>query len=231
MYDYSRQQQMAQAQERRANSFILALIAFLTIGFAIALRVRWIAKKRKEEKKQLLNTYHLALDELDKIKRETEVLRNATSTNRETDQLLKEKVEQIEELETLVDQLKKQVGESESITIKQKLEDTEIVKSFHSMADYHNGNTPRTATAKEWGTLMETIRSCHPTFYFFLQSHKLSDLKQKVCILSYLGFDNTAIETLTNANKGSISNARKSLAQELFHLTSARELNGYLRGI
>ena len=231
MYDYSRQQQMAQAQERRANSFKLALIAFLTIGFAIALRVRWIAGKRKEEKKHLLNTYHLALDELDKIKRETEVLRNATSTNRETDQLLKEKVEQIEELETLVDQLKKQVGESESITIKQKLEDTEIVKSFHSMADYHNGNTPRTATAKEWGTLMETIRSCHPTFYFFLQSHKLSDLKQKVCLLSYLGFDNTAIETLTNANKGSISNARKSLAQELFHLTSARELNGYLRGI
>ena len=231
MYDYSRQQQMAQAQERRANSFILALIAFLTIGFAIALRVRWIAKKRKEEKQHLLNTYHLALDELDKIKRETEVLRNATSTNRETDQLLKEKVEQIEELETLVDQMKKQIGETESITIKQKLEDTEIVKSFHSMAEFYDGNTPRTATAKEWGTLMETIRSCHPTFYFFLQSHKLSDLKQKVCILSYLGFDNTAIETLTNANKGSISNARKSLAQELFHLSSARELNGYLRGI
>ena len=231
MYDYSRQQQMAQAQERMANSFKLALIAFLTIGFAIALRVRWIAKKRKEEKKQLLNTYHLALDELDKIKRETEVLRNATSTNRETDQLLKEKVEQIEELETLVDQMKKQIGETESITIKQKLEDTEIVKSFHSMAEFYDGNTPRTATAKEWGTLMETIRSCHPTFYFFLQSHKLSDLKLKVCLLSYLGFDNTAIEALTNANKGSISNARKSLAQELFHLTSARELNGYLRGI
>ena len=231
MYDYSRQQQMAQAQERRANSFKLALIAFLTIGFAIALRVRWIAKKRKEEKKQLLNTYHLALDELDKIKRETEVLRNATSTNKETAQLFREKVEQIDELETLVDQMKKQIGETESITIKQKLEDTEIVKSFHSMAEFYDGNTPRTATAKEWGTLMETIRSCHPTFYFFLQSHKLSDLKQKVCILSYLGFDNTAIETLTNANKGSISNARKSLAQELFHLTSARELNGYLRGI
>ncbi len=95
MYDYSRQQQMALAQERRANSFKLALIAFLTIGFAIALRVRWIAKKRKEEKKQLLNTYHLALDELDKIKRETEVLRNATSTNKETAQLFREKVEQI----------------------------------------------------------------------------------------------------------------------------------------
>ncbi len=231
MYDYSRQQQMAQAQERRANSFKLALIAFLTIGFAIALRVRWIAKKRKEEKKQLLNTYHLALDELDKIKRETEVLRNATSTNRETDQLLKEKVEQIEELETLVDQMKKQIGESESITIKQKLEDTEIVKSFHSMAEFHNGIAPGTVTSKEWGILMETIRSCHPKLYFFIQNHKLSDLKLKVCVLSYLGFDNTAIETLTNANKGSISNARKSLAQELFHLTSARELNGYLRGI
>ena len=231
MYDYSRQQQMAQAQERKANSFKLALIAFLTIGFVVALRVRWIAKKRKEEKKHLLNTYHLALDELDKIKREAEILRIATSTNKETAQLFREKVEQIDELETLVDQMKKQIGETESITIKQKLEDTEIVKNFHSMADYHNGNTPRTATAKEWGTLMETIRSCHPTFYFFLQSHKLSDLKQKVCILSYLGFDNTAIETLTNANKGSISNARKSLAQELFHLTSARELNGYLRGI
>jgi len=231
MYDYSRQQQMAQAQERRANSFKLALIAFLTIGFAIALRVRWIAKKRKEEKKQLLNTYHLALDELDKIKRETEILRNSTSTNKETDQLLKEKVEQIEELETLVNQMKKQIGETESIIIKQKLEDTEIVKNFHSMAEFHNGIAPRTATSKEWGTLMETIRSCHPKLYFFIHNHKLSDLKLKVCVLSYLGFDNTAIEALTNANKGSISNARKSLAQELFKLTSARELNGYLRGI
>ena len=231
MYDYSHQQQMAQTQERRANNFKLALIAFLTIGFAIALRVRWIAKKRKEEKKQLLNTYHLALDELDKIKREAEILRIATSTNKETDQLLKEKVEQIEELETLVDQLKKQVGETESIIIKQKLEDTEIVKNFHSMAEFHNGIAPRTATSKEWGTLMETIRSCHPKLYFFIHNHKLSDLKLKVCVLSYLGFDNTAIEALTNANKGSISNARKSLAKELFNLTSARELNGYLRGI
>ena len=63
----------------------------------------------------------------------------------------------------------------------------------------------------------------------FLQMSSARDMI--VCILSYLGFDNAEISTLTKASLNSISNARTSLARELFNLRSARELNRYLHEI
>ena len=229
MYDYSRQHQIAQEQEHRANNLKLLLIILLAIVLVVALRFHWIFYKRKEEKQQLLNTYYLSLDELEKTKHEADILRHSALENEASKELLKDKEEQIEELELLVANMKEQIGETESIIRKQKLEESEIVKLFHFIAEPHHKNVPRAATTGEWDTLMETIRSHHPNFYYFIQKQELSELKQKVCILSYLGFDSSLIVILTNANKGSVSNARKSLAQELFHLNSARELNGYLR--
>ncbi len=229
MYDYSRQQRIAQAQEHRVNKLRLMLISLLAVCLIIALRVHWIISKKKEEKQTLLNKYYLSLDELEKTKHEAVILRNSVLENEATKELLRDKEEQIEELEVLVLEMKEQIGETESINRRQELEGSEIVKKFHAIAESHNKNVPRAATSEEWETLIDTIRGNHPVFYYFVQKQEFSDLKRKVCILSYLGFDSSLIAILTNANKGSISNARKSLAQELFHLNSARELNGHLR--
>ena len=231
MYDYSRQQQLAQEQQQRANNFQLALIFFICIGLAVLFRVRHIARKRQEEKQHLLNTYHLTLGELERTKREAEILEHTAALNEDTNELLMEKVEQIKELEALIAKMKEQIGETESILLKQRLEESDIVQTFHEIAEYHQGKKPREATTEEWDIMIETILSCHPTFYFFIQKHDLSNLKLKVCILTYLGFDNTAIEALTKANKGSISNARIALAKELFNLKSAHDLNTHLRAI
>jgi len=229
MYDYQRHERIAQAQEHRVNKLRLMLISLLAVCLIIALRVHWIISKKKEEKQTLLNKYYLSLDELEKTKHEAVILRNSVLENETTKELLRDKEEQIEELEVLVLEMKEQIGETESINRRQELEGSEIVKKFHAIAESHNKNVPRAATSEEWETLIDTIRGNHPVFYYFVQKQEFSDLKRKVCILSYLGFDSSLIAILTNANKGSISNARKSLAQELFHLNSARELNGHLR--
>ena len=239
MYDYSRQQQNAQRQEQKANGFRLALLTFVAFSIILAILVLWTFQKKKEEKRKLLESYHNVLEELTQAEHDTELLKQSLSKKEVTKKLIEEKEKQIQQLTKTINGLQKQIGLSPEIVHRQDLKEAEIVRTFHSLAcsSYDSSNDIRTrikaraATKAEWNTMIETIQVCQPRLYLFLQKHKLSDLKYKVCILSYLGFDNTDISTLTNANKGSVTNARTALAKELFNLTSAHELDNYFHNL
>ena len=236
LYDYSRQQRIAQEQEHKANSFRFALLTFVALSVIITILVLWAFQKKKAEKQILLESYKSALEELTQAEHDTELLKQSLSKKEVTGKLIEEKEVHIQQLEKVVHKLQRQIGLSPEIIHKQNLEEAEIVKKFHSIAhsSYDSSNDlrkrikARAATNTEWNTMMEALMVCQPRLYLFLQKHKLSDLKLKVCILSYLGFDNTEITTLTSANKGSVTNARTALAKELFNLTSAHDLNKQL---
>ena len=239
MYDYSRQQQMAQAQERRANRFMFTLIILVFVGVLFSLLVVWVLQKKKVEKRQLLEIYRNALDDLSKAKRETQLLQQSLSKKETTKKLLQEKEEQIRQLETVVRKLQRQIGNSTNLVLLQKMEESEIVKTFRNIAHDSYDSTvelrerveARAATKAEWKMLTETLQICQPSLYLMIQKHHLSDLKQKVCILSYLGFDTPTMATLIGAKTGSVSNARTALAKELFNLKSAHDLDAHLREI
>ena len=236
MYDYSLQQQNAHVQERKANRLRLVLIIFVAVGIFISLLVRWLFLKKKEDKQKLLDIYLHTKDELERTKRETEILHESLSKKEVTKRLLNEKEERLKELEMVIKELHEQIGQSAELVLLQNIEETTIVKRFRNIAQSHletdddlrEMRPTRAANRKEWTTMIETIRRCHPDFYLFIQKHNLSDLKMKVCILSYLGFDTPTIATLTDKKKGSISNARIALAKELFNLKSAHDLNVHL---
>ena len=234
MYDYSLQQQLAQRESHRANTFRFALVMLLAVMIIVGLQFMRYSHKKSAERRKQLATYRKTLDDLDAARRETELLQQSLSKNDATRKLLKEKEDQIGQLEMIVKELQKQIGKSAAGIHVQRLKETGIVKKFQAIAHPHpdmdaGGN--RCATETEWSRLTETIRTYHPSLYLFIHKNSLSELKYKVCILSYLGFDNTEISTLTNASLNSISNARTALARDLFNLKSARELNRYLHEI
>ena len=234
MYDYSLQQQLAQRESRRANTFRFALVMLLAVMIIVGLQFMRYSHKKSAERRKQLATYRKTLDDLDAARRETELLQQSLSKNDATRKLLKEKEDQIGQLEMIVKELQKQIGKSAAAIHVQRLKETGIVKKFQAIAHPHpdmaaGGN--RCATETEWDRLTEAIRTYHPSLYLFIHKNNLSELKYKVCILSYLGFDNAEISTLTKASLNSISNARTSLARELFNLRSARELNRYLHEI
>ena len=234
MYDYSSQQQLAQRESRRANTFRFALVMLLAVMIIVGLQFMRYSHKKSAERRKQLATYRKTLDDLDAARRETELLQQSLSKNDATRKLLKEKEDQIGQLEMIVKELQKQIGKSAAGIHVQRLKETGIVKKFQAIAHPHpdmdaGGN--RCATETEWDRLTEAIRTYHPSLYLFIHKNNLSELKYKVCILSYLGFDNAEISTLTKASLNSISNARTSLARELFNLRSARELNRYLHEI
>ena len=152
---------------------------------------------------------------------------------------MKEKEELIEQMESTVASLQKQIEENHGIVLSQKIEESGIVQHFHTIAQNHfikDGGTtkkegPREASSEEWEKMVQMVQHTHPVFYLFIVRQKLSTLKFRVCILSYLGFDNHEIMVLAKASKGSIPNARTALAKELFGLTSAHDLDDHLRQI
>ena len=233
-FKYTRQQQLAQRESRRANTFRFALVMLLAVMIIVGLQFMRYSHKKSAERRKQLATYRKTLDDLDAARRETELLQQSLSKNDATRKLLKEKEDQIGQLEMIVKELQKQIGKSAAGIHVQRLKETGIVKKFQAIAHPHpdmdaGGN--RCATETEWDRLTEAIRTYHPSLYLFIHKNNLSELKYKVCILSYLGFDNAEISTLTIASLNSISNARTSLARELFNLRSARELNRYLHEI
>lgn len=174
-----------------------------------------------------------------KAKHETQLLQQSLSKKETTKKLLQEKEAQIRQLETVVKKLQRQIGNSTNLVLMQRMEESEIVRTFQTIAHDTYDSTDelrkrikaRPATKAEWKMMIETLQICQPNLYLMILKHHLSDLKQKVCILSYLGFDTPTMATLIGAQTGSVSNARTALAKELFNLKSAHDLDAHLREI
>jgi hypothetical protein len=239
MYDYHRHERIAQEQKERAHEFEIALISVVAVGIIVAMLVIWFFQKKKEEKLKLMELYSSALTDLNKARQDCELLQQSLSKKEVTKKLLAEKEGQIHELQIVVKKLRKQIGKSANLVLQQKLEESEIVKTFQTIShDSYDSSDElrkriraRAATKREWKSMTEALQISHPALYLFIHKHNLSELKQKVCILSYLGFDTPTMATLIDAQPGSISNARTALARELFNLSSAHDLNRYLHEI
>jgi hypothetical protein len=185
MYDYSLQQQMAQAQKLRANRFKFAVIILVFLGIIVSLLVVWVLQKKKVEKRQLLEIYRNALDDLTKAKHETQLLQQSLSKKETTKKLLQEKEAQILQLETVVKKLQRQIGNSTNLVLMQRMEESEIVRTFQTIAHDTYDSTDelrkrikaRPATKAEWKMMIETLQICQPNLYLMILKHHLSDLK------------------------------------------------------
>ncbi|MBR1558170.1 MAG: hypothetical protein IJ647_10535, partial [Prevotella sp.] len=128
MYDYSSQQQLAQRESRRANTFRFALVMLLAVMIIVGLQFMRYSHKKSAERRKQLATYRKTLDDLDAARRETELLQQSLSKNDATRKLLKEKEDQIGQLEMIVKELQKQIGKSAAGIHVQRLKETGIVK-------------------------------------------------------------------------------------------------------
>ena len=237
MYDYNRQEREARRQTKKAGRLTYTLTCVIFLVLIASIYALLYHQKKEEEKANLVARYSKAVDDLSKTKHEVQLLKVSISKDSAIKKLLKEKEEQIKEFEDIVKKLQKRMGCSAEIISMQKLEETAIVKKFKAIIEPHYEDDAdlrvlkpaRAATEEEWEMMKEVIQVCHPTLYLLIHKHKLSPLKLKVCVLSYLGFKNPDISILSGASMDSIPNARTALAKELFGLTSAHDLDDHLR--
>ena len=243
MYDYNRQQKKAQNEEKKANRRMLELIVVVLLLFALSFISYYYKKKENLQKRvkeleynKLADGYNMALKQLEETQNDIAILRQEVTKNKATKYLLHKKEEQVLELKKLVSDLKRQLKYSPRHDLYNDIKESEIVEQLHLICRPHFEDTgkgflsipPRDASDHEWDLLSRHTRIAHPTFYLFVNEHKLSDLEYKVCLLVRYGFKNPEIAILTASNKRGISNVRKSIAKELFDLKSAHELDDQL---
>jgi len=237
LYDYQRQEKIAQ-QEQRMNQ---RLLLWGLLGSCLALAAMgYLYKRSRDEaaaKRQLQADYYASLNNLDKAKRELGLLRTSLSKKEASQQLLEEKEQQIRHLETVVESMQTKIGETDSPAQGIDAEEALLVRHLQEITKGHYEDEGgvrilckgRAMNLQDWNDTVEHIQRSHPQFYLNLQRHQLSELKFKVCVLSFLKFKSSTIAALLDTSRGSVSNARSSLAKELFNLDSAYDLDARLR--
>jgi len=246
MYDFSRQQKKAQNEEKKADRRKLELIvSAMAIVTLIIISIFFNKKERLQKRvleleyNKLEDDYSVALKQLEETQNDVAILQQETIKNKVTKDLLQKKEGQVIELNKLVNELSKRLKYSPRHKLQSDIKETEIVEQFHLICKSHfeedkNGFKsipPRKASDHEWELLSQHTRIAHPTFYLFINEHRLSDLEFKVCLLVRYGFKNPEIAILTASNKRGISNVRKSIAEDLFGLDSALGLDDQLSQI
>ena len=244
MYNYQRQQQKAQAEEQKAKRWRIGgiLATLITSILALIIYLYYIAAKEERNRKEqelrhVTDSYNLTLEHLNKAQAEALILQQSLSDKEALERLSEDKAEQVKQLEALVEDLHSQIDLLQDEPTRLSAKESKMVSQFQYIATSHNSKGDdgiitfipgRCATSEEWDLMLEMFQECRPQLYVFLKEAQLTGNSMKICILSRYGFKNSDISTLTDLDIKYVSNARRKLAKETFHLRSAYELNKFL---
>ena len=226
MYDYTRQQRIAEAKQHEAerNRLMLILFSFivLIVSCTVYMLYRNYRNRQLREIDRLNNLYVTTQLHHDQLQAELQGLQNNYS------ETLTEKEK---ELETLQRQLQRYQQQYDCITPSDKemsLMQSDIVHAFRKMLKPpYSKDAP---SRSDWKHLLTLVRQCLPTFYH--QIMEVSDLtlpEKHVCILTRLSFLPNDIVILLHSTSQRISNAKSNANKKLFSDDSAKHLFSNLK--
>jgi hypothetical protein len=243
MYDYSRQEQQAKAQKRKADTItIISVSVFILLLGIAAIFERKHRQNREQEERKLIKIsadYSNAIKTLAIVKKEKNALQRSLQNKESAMGLWQEKAEQVNILEKEIQELKDKISSLKHGSVHNQQE-AKVIELFHKISEPHFEEDSqgrrmkvgaRRATETDWSQMQEMLPLCYPKFYVFIHEKGLSVFRLRLCILVRLGFDNKAIQTLLGININTVSNTRRSLAQELFGLSSEKDLDAHLKAL
>ena len=209
MYDYSRNQALAQeakvkADKARARVQLISIV-FLMFVISVAFVAREIFKKRKEEQIEYKNkVYLLAKTQADVIK-----LRSYGS---ELNQILEEKERDMTRLTAEIEKYKERVGQ-QRVSADISLEKSETYKNLQKTA-----NKALVLSEDDWHQAYMMVIEILPNFYKLISSKRseLNDNEYKTCILMRLHFMPKDVANMLDVTQPYITKVCKSLMQKLF---------------
>ena len=212
MYDYTRHQDIAHQEQKKANQ--RTVIIWICVGIIIVIClftfiiIRELARKRKMiEQKYLQSQSAIELAQSDIVK-----LRKNEETNSE---LISEKEQIIREQETIMKALLRRDTRSQSMADR-RFKTTVIYKKFEQLSIV--GQKP---TNVEWEQMKEQIFKYYPEFKDFMSKHEhqLNDKEYKTCLLIRMDFKPKMVSHMLEVDPSYISNIRAEMLQKLFNLS------------
>ena len=226
MYDYSRQEKIAQEQSVKAQQRGYIIIGTLVLMLVLAILFAKTRKRRKLQLIQTTNAYLQTQKEIASIQEELTFLRNHCQNLEGAQVLLKSKEAQMQQMEDMLERYKERLGYPICENDQEALNNAEIVQHLHEICQMQSSKengilkvvSPRACEEAEWQELFAAIKKYHYSFYHRITTvTHLPKLQYKVCVLTRLGFTPTEMAILLDTTIQNISNARSKLVRRLFN--------------
>ncbi|MBE6260822.1 MAG: hypothetical protein E7107_08375 [Prevotella sp.] len=214
MYDYTRHQEIAHQEQKKANQ--RTIIIWICVGIIIViclltlLVIRELTRKRKMAEQKYLQSKSV----IEQAQSDIAKLRKNEEANRE---LISEKEQIIREQETIMKSLLRSDSKSQSLADR-KLMGTDIYKRVEQLST--KGQQP---TQEEWEQIKQQIFLCYPGFKDFISKHEyqLNDKEYKTCLLIRICIKPTNIGSMLGVASSYITELRTRLLQKLFGISGS----------
>lgn len=229
LYNYGRNQKLAQAQEQRANRnfnlFIVSISSTILI-LILCVSVFMLYHQRKKNELNMLRTqYEHDIEDLEQAKYDAIRL-----TEKQHDDIVSEKTAYIEELQSRIEQYQTMLNISPEKQLEDHLAQTEIYKRLKYLTCHPQAKV----STEEWEELQQTVSHHLPQFIAKVYSPQI-DLKPEecdICLLVRLYFCPSDIAILTNQSVQYVSMKRLRLLQKIFHRKgSAADFDKMIRNL
>lgn len=219
LYDYSRLQNQVKIRDLQISKTNLTFGLFCAILSFVGIIVYYIYRKsyqaKADELTLLSKNYIDTYNELEKTKKEKEMLKQ------EADVLIEQKKNRIEILEKSINNYKKKY---ESLRLSDKIQvlmNSDVCRQFKDKSVQKlNYVSP---TIENWKTLEVLFQQCVPTLYEKIKS-SLSVQELRVCMLTYMKFDNTEMSVILATTDKVVCNAKSHANSKLFKENTASTL-------
>lgn len=220
LYNYTKLQEEVNEEKikNERTKYLLMTIGVIVFGILACLALRYKKKCMKMSNKlsdvgknyiQICKKLEDAQEELDALVKDNKIL-------------IENKQVQIASLLEQLQGYKEEIKKMNKAERKKVLMTSKIVEEFYDMAILRKCTLK--PDQKEWKKLYAILQESLPQVYEKISNSKLSSQEFQVCVLTYLGMDNTKISILVGTTTKTICNAKQKANGKLFNCNTAASL-------
>ena len=233
MYNYSRQQQIAEKNRQEARNWMIAVIgtvmaAMLMVSILLLAFYHFKTRRLQEvsylkEKKEYLEQLMIKKDaSAEEIRREIVRLNNKNASNS------KMYKETINRLQTQIGTLQQKLLETLQTAEADPSAEHIVILFKQKLQDYHSGDNP--PTESEWEQLKKSFSVNHRSGYQLVtSSYNLTEEQIRVCLMTMLDVSESMMAFALNTDRKRIDRVKRQANKKLFGEDNASALKSNLR--
>ena len=222
MYDYSRNQRIAEEAKEKAEREQRIVWAVLTIMVLLMMASTSIAREVYKKRKEMQKAYSRKVSDLAKAQADIVRLRSLAEHTEELSSLIAEKETEMQKMANEIDSYKEELG-TQKESAESLLEESNV---YHELLK--KAGKAMELTNDDWHQVNVLAIETLPNFYKFISSKKLelNDKEFKTCMLVRMHFAPKNIANMLGVSQAYITKMRNNMMPKLFGMEgSSKELD------
>ena len=222
MYDYSRNQRIAEEARDKAEREQRIVWAVLTIMVLLMMASTSIAREVYKKRKEMQKAYSRKVSDLAKAQADIVRLRSLAEHTEELSSLIAEKETEMQKMANEIDSYKEELG-TQKESAESLLEESNV---YHELLK--KAGKAMELTNDDWHQVNVLAIETLPNFYKFISSKKLelNDKEFKTCMLVRMHFAPKDIANMLGVSQAYITKMRNNMMPKLFGMEgSSKELD------